>query len=172
MKRAAAKEIRGPGGVLHVRPDDEAALDLLMLIEGETSGRSLDEVLQEHGRSRSTYYEKLRRFREEGLDGLHAKPPGPRTPWRRPIEIQQFVVSTRIRHPEQSAADIAAALERLGHRISVRSVERTLSQFGVTRAPQARAGNAPWPEPALAAVPPPEALPPPGEGGEPSGQLG
>lgn len=183
MKRNATYEIKGPGGTLRVRPDDSVAIDLAMLIEGETSGRPLDEVLAVYGRSRSTYYEKLRRFRADGVEGLHAKPPGPRAPWRRPIEIQRFVVSTRIRHPEQSAAEIAASLERLGHRISIRSVERTLSQFGVTRSPTARNGACgttltPVPGPTLTPVPgpagpagpvaaetvappPPEALPAP-----------
>ena len=139
---SASHEIKGPGGALRVRVEDVAALDLAMLIEGETSGRPLDEVLAVYGRSRSTYYEKLRRFREEGLEGLLARPPGPRSAWRRPIEILRFVVGTRIRHPEQSAAEIAAELERLGHRISVRSVERTLSQFGLTRGGPGRAPSA------------------------------
>jgi transposase len=133
MKRPASYEIKGPGGALRVRPEDAAAVDLAMLIEGETSGRPLDEILVAYGRSRTTYYEKLRRFREQGLEGLLSRPPGPRSPWRRPVEILRFVVTTRLRRPEQSAADIAAELERLGHRISVRSVERTLSQFGLTR---------------------------------------
>jgi transposase len=140
MRRTASHEIKGPGGALRVRAEDVAAVDLAMLIEGETSGRPLDEVLVVYARSRSTYYEKLRRFREHGLEGLLTRPPGPRGPWRRPIEILKFVVATRVRHPDQSAADIAAQLERLGHRISVRSVERTLSQFGLTR-PAARASD-------------------------------
>ncbi len=150
MKRGGGREIRGPGGVLHVRPDDEAAQDLLMLIEGETSGRALDEVLQQHGRSRSTYYEKLRRFREAGVEGLLARPPGPRSPWRRPLEVLRFIVTTRLRHPERSAPQIAEDLAQAGHAVSVRSVERTLSQFGLTR-PASR----PPPQAAPATQPPP-----------------
>ncbi len=104
-----------------------------MLIEGETSGRPLDDVLAAFGRSRSTYYEKLRRFREHGLEGLIARPPGPRTAWRRPLEVVRYIVRARLRDAARSAADIAAELERLGHTVSVRTVERTLSQFGLTR---------------------------------------
>jgi transposase len=133
MRRTPRHEIRGPGGVLALRPEDDAALDLVMLIEGETSGRPLDDVLGQYGRSRSTYYEKLRRFREAGLEGLLSRPPGPRSAWRRPLEVVRFIVTARLRSPERSAAEIAAQLERLGHRVSVRSVERTLTQFGLTR---------------------------------------
>jgi transposase len=140
-KRALAREITGPGGALALRADDEAALDLAMLIEGETSGRPLDEVLAEFGRSRSTYYEKLRRFREQGVAGLLARPPGPRTAWRRPLEVVRFIVTTRLRDPARSAFQIAEDLSRVGHHVSVRSVERTLTQFGLTR--PARGGGQP-----------------------------
>lgn len=133
MKRAATHDIKGPGGILPVRPEDDATVDLVMLIEGETSGRDLDEVLRQFGRSRSTYYEKLRRFRDAGLEGLLARPPGPRTPWRRPLEVVRYIVTTRLRHPDRSASAIAEELAGMGHTVSVRSVERTLSQFGLTR---------------------------------------
>jgi len=119
--------------VLPLHPHDEAALDLVMLIEGETSGRPLESVLQQYGRSRSTYYEKLRRFHEDGVAGLLSRPPGPRSPWRRPLEVVRFIVTTRLRHPDRSAAAIAEDLARLGHPVSVRTVERTLTQFGLTR---------------------------------------
>ena len=135
-KRTPTPEIRGPGGSLQLRPGDEASSDLVMLIEGETSGRPLDQVLVEFGRSRSTYYEKLRRFREQGLEGLLSRPPGPRTPWRRPLEVVRFIVTTRLRHPDKGAAAIADDLLRLGHAVSVRTVERTLTQFGLTRPPR------------------------------------
>ncbi|WP_242392792.1 helix-turn-helix domain-containing protein [Anaeromyxobacter oryzisoli] len=132
-KRSLVREIKGPGGVLPLRPQDEAAVDLVMLIEGETSGRPLEDVLRQYDRSRSTYYEKLRRFRDAGLEGLLSRPPGPRSPWRRPLEVIRFIVTTRLRNPERSAAGIAEDLGRLGHTVSTRSVERTLTQFGLTR---------------------------------------
>jgi transposase len=137
VKRAPGHAVRGPGGVLPLRAEDEPALDLIMLVEGETSGRPLDEVLTQYGRSRSTYYEKLRRFRDAGLAGLMSRPPGPRSPWRRPLEVVRFIVTTRLRHPGRSAASIAEDLAKLGHPVSVRSVERTLTQFGLTRRGQA-----------------------------------
>lgn len=164
MKRSPAHEIRGPGGALPLRPEDEAALDLAMLIEGETSGLPLDEILRRYDRSRSTYYEKLRRFREGGLEGLLARPPGPKSPWRRPLEVVRFIVTSRLRHPDRGAAVIAADLARHGHAVSVRSVERTLTQFGLTRH-VVRAAPAPAPVAAPAAAP---AAPPTTEGREAS----
>ena len=138
--------IKGPAGQLALRTDDEACSDLAMLIEGETSGRPLDEVLGEFGRSRSTYYEKLRRFRELGVAGLLAKPPGPRSAWRRPLEVVRFIVTARLRDPDRAAAQIAGDLGRLGHAVSTRSVERTLQQFGLTRGTRAAARREPGTE--------------------------
>ncbi len=145
VKRTRIPEIKGPGGTLALRPDDEATVDLVMLIEGETSGRPLDEVLARFDRSRSTYYEKLRRFREQGLEGLLARPPGPRSPWRRPLEVIRFIVTARLRDPDRSATALAEDLRRLGHSVSVRSVERILNQFGLTR-PSRAPGPDPDPE--------------------------
>jgi transposase len=132
----ALRTIKGPAGQLPLRADDEVCIDLAMLIEGETSGRPLESVLEEFGRSRSTYYEKLRRFREHGVTGLVAQPPGPRSAWRRPLEVVRFIVTARLRDPERRAPQIADDLVRLGHAVSVRSVERTLQQFGLTRLPR------------------------------------
>jgi len=132
-QRPTPREIKGPGGTLPLAGGDDAALDLLMLVEGETSGRPLEAVLAQFGRSRSTYYEKLRRFREQGVEGLLARPPGPRHAWRRPLEVIRFVVMARLRDPDRSASQIAEDLSRQGHAVSVRSVERTLTQFGLTR---------------------------------------
>jgi transposase len=147
MKRSPAHEIRGPGGVLPLGPHDEAALDLVMLIEGETSGKPLEAVLEQYARSRSTYYEKLRRFRTDGVAGLLARPPGPRGAWRRPLEVVRYIVMARLRQPGRTAADIAQDLSQLGHALSVRSVERTLTQFGLTRKPPREAAAARGPNP-------------------------
>jgi transposase len=144
-RRVLARDIRGPGGTLAVRPDDEAGADLAMLIAGETSGRPLSAVLAEFGRSRSTYYEKLKRFREGGVAALLARPSGPRTAWRRPLEVVRFIVTSRLRDPARSTALIAEDLARLGHAVSVRSVERTLTQFGLTR-PAPRKPEGPEPD--------------------------
>ena len=104
-----------------------------MLIAGETSGRPLEEILSEFHRSRSTYFEKLRLFRERGLEGLLPRPPGPRQPWRRSLSVVAQIVMCRLRDPSRSADAIAAELARQDLHVSVRSVERTLCEFGLTR---------------------------------------
>jgi transposase len=104
-----------------------------MLIAGETSGRPLEEVLAEFQRSRSTYFEKLRRFREQGLAGLELRPTGPQKPWRRSMSVVAQIVACRLRDPSRTAESIALELAHSHVSVSVRSVERTLSEFGLTR---------------------------------------
>ena len=104
-----------------------------MLIAGETSGRPLDEVLTEYGRSRSTYFVKLRLFRDQGLAGLMPRAPGPRHPWRRSLSVVAQIVTCRLRDPNRSAEAIATDLAQQGIQVSVRSVERTLTESGLTR---------------------------------------
>ena len=104
-----------------------------MLIAGETSGRPLEEILVEFQRSRSTYFEKLRLFREHGLAGLLPRPTGPRQPWRRSRSVVAEIVMCRLRDPGRSAEAIAAELGQRHIQVSVRSIERTLAEFGLTR---------------------------------------
>lgn len=133
MPRPSRHHFQGPAGALPLRDDDPAAADLAMLVEGETSGRPLDEVLASFGRSRSSYYEKLQRFREAGVAGLLPRRPGPRGPWRVTLEVASHIVGARLRDPRRPADAIAADLRRQGYTIGVRSVERTLARFGLTR---------------------------------------
>ena len=49
------------------------------------------------------------------------------------MEVVRFIVTTRLRHPDRTASEIAEELASQGHPVSLRSVERTLTQFGLTR---------------------------------------
>ncbi len=133
MKSASRSEFRGPGGTLPIAPNDLAARDLALLLEGETSGRPLQEVLEEFECARSVYFEKLRRYREGGLEGLAPRSPGPRGPWVVTREVLRLIVKARLRDPACTAESIAAALQRRNLQVSLRSVERALSELGLTR---------------------------------------
>ena len=61
------------------------------------------------------------------------RPPGPRQPWRRSLSVVAQIVMCRLRDPGRGADAIAAELARQQVHVSVRSIERTLSEFGLTR---------------------------------------
>jgi len=123
---------QGPAGSLPVPVHDAAGRDVAMLVAGETSGRPLDDVLRDFGCSRQTYQERLRAFREHGLAGLLGSTPRRLDP-SRPQDIVRFIVTARLRDPERAPTAIAADLEHMGFRVSLRSVERTLQGFGLFR---------------------------------------
>jgi len=132
IPRRRPPAFQGPAGALAVPPHDAAGRDVAMLVEGETSGRPLDDVLREYGCSREVYESRLRTFRDRGLPGLIAA--GPRVAdANRPGDIVRFIVTARLRQREREPSAIAADLARMGYRVSVRSVERTLAGFGLLR---------------------------------------
>jgi hypothetical protein len=130
--RRRAPSFQGPAGALAVPPHDAAGRDVAMLVEGETSGRPLDDVLREYGCTRQVYESRLRTFRDRGLAGLISAGPS-RADAKRPGDIVRFIVTARLREREREPAAIAADLGRMGYRVSVRNVERTLAGFGLLR---------------------------------------
>ena len=61
-----------------------------MLVEGETSGRPLEEVLSDYRCSREVYESRLRTFRDSGLAGLIVAAPRPADA-SRPGDIVRFI---------------------------------------------------------------------------------
>ena len=130
--RRRAPSFQGPAGALAVPLHDAAGCDVAMLVEGQTSGRPLEDVLREYGCSREVDESRLRTFRERGLAGLIAATPRAAEA-SRPGDIVRFIVTARLRDREREPVAIAGDLERMGYRVSVRSVERTLAGFGLLR---------------------------------------
>lgn len=132
--RLEPRAIVGAGGAIGLRADDAFVRDFLLLVMHEAGGVDLDVALGWCGySSRATYYAKRKRYRAGGLAALSASPPGPRNKWRRSDEVIRRVVAMRTQAPERSAAQIAKALRGAGFDVSVRSVERTLSEYGLCR---------------------------------------
>ncbi|HEY3355115.1 MAG TPA: helix-turn-helix domain-containing protein [Polyangia bacterium] len=115
---------------------DRPLLDLLMLLEGSMRLMSVAELCAKYGyRSTRSYYEKRRLFERQGVAGLLPQPRGPKRPSRRTPSVEQRVVAARVRDPDLAAAQIAERLRAAGVRLSARSVERILSDYGLTRGP-------------------------------------
>lgn len=61
---------------------------------------SMAELCQRFGASRKTGYKWLRRFKDEGLDGLADQPRAPkRCPHKTPPETEALIVACRQKHP-------------------------------------------------------------------------
>jgi transposase len=124
---------RGPRGTLPVPAEDEITRKLAMLLEGECGGLGAQAAARKHGYSRQRYYQLLRAYRQGGALALRSKKRGPKTAYRRTPEAVRQVIRHRFLDPDASAAVIAQKLRQSGLRISQRSVERVLEEYGLQK---------------------------------------
>jgi hypothetical protein len=132
---ASARAIDFAGHELRLPHADPVLLDLLMILEGELGVLGVHALCQKYGyRSTRSYYVRRARFARHGLAGLVPRPPGPRGPTRRTRAVERRVVRLRVQDPDAGVDRIVALLRAEGVRISGRTVERILHEFGLTRA--------------------------------------
>jgi hypothetical protein len=126
-------QLRGPAGSLMVHPDDEVALKLLMLLFGECTNLGPTNAAHLFGFSRQRYYQLRQDFERDGSAALLSSQPGPTPGARCPHEPLRQLLRYRFLDPDASAAVIAQKLQQTGQPISVRSVERLISHYGLQK---------------------------------------
>ena len=127
--------IAGPHGSLALGDDDEIARKLLMLIEGECNGLGSQAAAEKYGYSSQRYNQLLHCFLEGGAAALASKKPGPKTKHKRTAEVERQVVGLLFMDTDSSASVIAQKLKQMGTPISVRSVQRIMSDHGLKKKP-------------------------------------
>jgi transposase len=126
-------EFRGPRGALAVPADDEISRKLAMLLEGECGGLGPTAAARKYGYSRQRYYQLRRAYLQGGARALQSEKRGPKRPHRRTTEAVRQVIRHRFLDPDASTAVIAQKLQQSGVRISRRSVERVVEEFGLQK---------------------------------------
>ncbi len=125
--------LTGPAGALLLLPQDEIALKLAMLYEGQCEGLGATAAATKFGYSKARYFQLLHLLEEQGALALHSKPTGPKSNYRRTEEIVRQVIRHRFLDPEASAEVIAQKLEQTHHALSIRSVQRVIADFGLQK---------------------------------------
>ncbi len=123
----------GEGGLLPVQADDEITRKLLMLIEGECEGLGPSQAAQKFGFSKQRYFQLRTAFAQQGALALQSRERGPKTRYRRTAEVIRQVIRYRFLDPEASAEVIAQKLCQSGWKISIRSVQRVIEEFGLQK---------------------------------------
>ena len=118
--------------LLSVHPDDAVANKFLMLVEG-VYGLGVKHSIEKYGYSEQRYYQLLKEFQASGSSALADKKRGPKQKTHRTERIIQQIIRYRFLDPESSAAVISQKLRQTGHSISVRSVERTIQEYGLQK---------------------------------------
>jgi len=125
--------LSGQAGSLLVLPDDEITLKLAMLFEGDCEGLGPLEAARKFGYSKQRYFQLRHLFLEKGAIALQSKSTGPKSNYRRTDQVVRQIIRHRFLDPNISPEVIAQKLGQTDHPISIRSVERTIADFGLQK---------------------------------------
>jgi len=117
---------------LNISGDDKTTRKLMMLIEG-TYGVGVKKSIQKYGYSEQRYYQLLKAFKQSGLQALRDKKRGPKTRHVRNDTLVGQIIRLRFLDPKAGADVIAQKLRQTGFRVSQRSVERTITEYGLQK---------------------------------------
>ena len=123
----------GPSGSILLPDEDEITRKLAMLFEGQCEGLGPTRAAQKFGYSKQRYFQLLEQLQLGGALALQSKARGPKTNYRRTEEMVRQIIRHRFLDPEASAEVIAQKLRQADHLISIRSVERVISDFGLQK---------------------------------------
>jgi hypothetical protein len=117
---------------LNISDKDTLAIKMLMLIEG-TYGIGVKKSIEKYHYSEQRYYQLLRAFRQIGTEALIDKKTGPKNNSKRTDLVTKQILRLRFLNPNDSSAVIAQKLNQQKMKISVRSVERTITEHGIQK---------------------------------------
>ncbi len=123
----------GPRGALPIDPNDEVALKFAMLIEGECGPQTRLDVARRYGYSRQRYFQLRTAFSTDGTKALVSDKRGPKTHYRRSMEVVCQVIRHRYLDRDASSAVITQKLRQCGFKISKRSVDRVFAEYGLQK---------------------------------------
>jgi hypothetical protein len=126
-------ELVGPQGTLAVPAGDEVIRKLLMLIEGECFGLGGTAAARKYGFCKQRYSQLRAAFAQSGSTALRSIKRGPKSPTRRTDEMVRQILRYRFLDPQITEEVIAQKLRQAGWQISVRSVRRTIADYGIQK---------------------------------------
>lgn len=125
--------IEGPGGNLPVNFDDKISRQLAMLFEGKCLGLGPTKAAQKYGYSKQRFFQLLNAFVNEGSKALIPKKTGPKKNYVRTDSVVAQIIRHRFLDPDAKAEVIAQKLKQTGVRVSQRTVERTITEYGLQK---------------------------------------
>lgn len=125
--------IKGPGGTLPIKSEDKVARQLAMLVEGKCLGLGPTRAAQKYGYSKQRFFQILKAFLKDGTDALIPKKTGPKTNYVRTENVVTQIIRHRFLDPEAKAEVIAQKMRQTGIKVSQRSVERTITEYGLQK---------------------------------------
>lgn len=115
-----------------VNQNDSVSIKLFMLFEGQCT-IGVQQAIKKYGYTEQRYYQLLKKYKKEGSKGLIDKKRGSDTKPVRTKELVNQIIRLRFLDPFSSATVLAQKLKQAGYKISTRSVERTITEYGLKK---------------------------------------
>jgi len=112
--------------------EDSLSMKLAMLIEGHCT-IGVQAAIKKYGYTEQRYYQVLKKYKNGGAHALIDKKPGSDKQPVRTKEVQNQIIRLRFLDPFASAEVIAQKLKQNGYKVSKRSVERTITDYGLQK---------------------------------------
>jgi len=125
--------LEGPAGRLAMPAHDDVGRKLAMLFEGSCTQLGPLAAAKGYGYSKQRFYQLRNKLATEGVAGLLNRKRGPKRKYRRTEAVEREVIRQRFLDPEAGAEVIAQKLRQTGHAVSVRSVERVIEEYGLSK---------------------------------------
>jgi transposase len=125
--------LEGPVGSIAINKGDKIGLKVAMLFENQCLGTQATQAAIKYGFSRPCFYQIKNNFKNGGTEALREKKKGPSKNYKRTDTIVNQILRMRFLDPDASTAVITQKLKQLGFEISQRSVERTITEYGIQK---------------------------------------
>ena len=113
-------------------PDDKPSMKMAMLFEAHCT-IGVKRAIKKYGYTEQRYYQLLKAYNENGSEGLRDKKRGSAKKPVRTMEVTNQIIRLRFLDPGSGADVIAQKMNQNGYRVSKRSVERTITEYGLQK---------------------------------------
>jgi len=120
-------------GSIPLKEKDDLTKKLFMLFEYYNKDITVKDIVKKHKISRAGFYVIKKLYEENGSVGLIKKKTGPKHNYVRTESIKNLVIRLKYLDPNLSGAVIAQKLNQQGHKISIKSVERIISELKLVK---------------------------------------
>jgi len=115
-----------------IDPNDKLCIKIAMLFEAHCT-IGVQQAIEKYGYSEQWFYRLLRTYNESGAEGLRDKKRGSDKRPVRDKETTNQIIRERFLDPQASAEVISQKLKQNGYSVSIRSVERTITEYGLQK---------------------------------------
>ena len=128
--KISIKGIKGKDFIID--QNDSLGMKLAMLFEGHCT-IGVQESIKKYGYTEQRYYQLLLKFNEGGASALLDGKTGSDKQPVRTKEIVSQIIRLRFLDPFAGADVLAQKLNQMGYKVSKRSVERTITEYGLQK---------------------------------------